>query len=360
MTDARFTALASWTRPVRNRERVHVHVGTDEALARVILLDRESLSPGGSGFVQLHFEKPVVVDSGDRFVARSYSPVRTLGGGWIIDPHPPKHKRFDAELLARLEGLLQGDPSRRILDILDSMRFQSVPEDELARLSGTPGEALLPLLRHLESQGMAVRTDKGRWISAAQWKSLSRVLIATVKKFHSEHPERAGMLRAELLSRIRPAADKNLFEEAVKNLVHENVLEIEGDRLRVSGFRIELSSDLLKVKEEVLKALLDSSFTPPDEKEIIARFGEKGKTILQVLADSNELVRMDEGVLFHRDLLERARIKILPFMLEKKETTVSELRQLLGTSRKYAVPLVEYLDKIGFTERDGDKRRLKE
>jgi selenocysteine-specific elongation factor len=359
MADVRFSSLASWTKPLRNRERVHVHVGTDEALARIILLDGESISPGASGFAQLHFEKPVVVDAGDRFVARSYSPVRTLGGGWILDTHPPKHRRLQTDVLNRLEALTKGDPSRRVLDILDTARFQPVPEEELARLSGTPVDNLHTLLGPLETEEKAVRMGKGRWISKANWKSLIRILIDVVRQFHSEHPERNGILRAELWSRIRPAADKTLFEEAVKKMVQEDALAVSGDRVCVSGFQVELSIELLKIKEDVLKALLGSSFSPPDEKEIIARFGEKGKTILQVLVDSNELIRLEEGVLFHRDVLEKAKQQIHSFIHAKEEATVSELRQHLGTSRKYAVPLVEYLDRIGFTERDGDVRRLK-
>jgi selenocysteine-specific elongation factor len=360
MADVRFSSLASWNRPVRNRERVHVHIGTDEALARVILLDKESLPPGESGFAQLHFEKPVVMDADDRFVARSYSPVRTLGGGWVLDPHPVKHKRLQPELLAHLEGLIKGDSSRRVLDILDAARFQPVQEEALAKLSGISSEGLLELLSMLENEKKAVRTGKNRWISAVHRKLLDRNLTETVRRFHSEHPERTGIPRAELLSRIRPPSDKILFEEAVKGLVQDGVLAVESDRVRLLQFQVTLSPMLREIREEMVKALTGSSFSPPDEREIIARFGENGKTILQVLVDSSELVRLDEGVLFHRDLLEKAKQMIRSFIGSGHEATVSELRVHLGTSRKYAVPLVEYLDRIGFTEREGDVRRLKE
>ncbi len=360
MADAHFTLLSSSAKPLKNRERVHAHVGTDEALARVILLGRETLAPGTEDFIQLHFEKPVVLDAGDRFVVRSYSPVRTIGGGTVLDVHPEKHRHLQKGLLPKLEKLLRGDPAQKVLDHLEAVRFYPITKDELAKRMGMAQEEIQDRLTELEASGRAIRVGKERWASFENRGTLRRILAGTVERFHHEHPERAGILRAELLSRIKPSSDKQLFEETVKGLVQEGILETEGDRLRLSTHRVVLSPDLSVIKEKITEALLSSPFSPPDEKEILRRFGEKGGTVLQVLIEAKEVIRLEEGILFHTRSIEQSKQTIRSYLTERKEATVSDLRQYLGTTRKFAVPLVEHLDRIGFTERDGDLRRLKE
>ena len=359
MADAHFSLLSSSIRPLKNRERVHVHVGTDEALARIILLGHESLVPGTEDFIQLHFEKPVVLDAGDRFIVRSYSPVRTIGGGSVLDVHPEKHRHLQQGILPKLDNLLKGDPAQKVLDRLETVRFHPIAIDELARGMGMAQEEIQNRLADLEASGRVIRVGKERWASFENRETLKRILAATVERFHREHPERTGILRAELLSRVKPSSDKQFFEETVKRLVEEKILSSEGDRMRLSTHRVVLTPELSAVKEKINAALLASPFNPPDEKEILHRFGEQGGTVLQVMIEAKEIVRLEEGILFHTRSIEQAKQTIRSYLTETREATVSDLRQHLGTTRKYAVPLVEHLDRIGFTERDGDKRRLK-
>lgn len=360
MADARLTLLSSRSKPLKNRERVHAHIGTDEALARIILLNDETLVPGAEGFVQIHFEKSVAMDAGDRFVIRSYSPVRTIGGGVVLDVHPQKHRRFQEDIVQKLNRLLKGDPLLKALEHLRFSRFQPVTARELAKSAGMTPEDAQKYLTALEAEKNAVRIGKDRWIGAENREILKRIVIDGLERFHKEHPERAGVPRAELLSRIKPPPEKQLFEETVKLMVQDRVCSVESDRVRLSGHHVMLNPELQKIKDQIVKALMSAPFDPPDEKDMIRNFGEAGKTVLQVLIESSEAVRLEEGILFHRDAVNQAKEKISNHLKVKKEATVSDIRQVLGTTRKYAVPLVEYLDRIGFTERDGDVRRLKQ
>jgi selenocysteine-specific elongation factor len=162
-----------------------------------------------------------------------------------------------------------------------------------------------------------------------------------------------------LLSRVKPSSNKLFFEETIKTLVQGKILDLDGDRVRLAAHRITLSPDLVEFKQKITDALLSSPYNPPDEKEILQRLGEKGATVLQVLIEAKDVVRLEEGILFHQQAIEKAKEQMRSYFMGKKEATVSELRQCLGTTRKYAVPLMEYLDRIGFTEREGDIRKLK-
>jgi selenocysteine-specific elongation factor len=359
MIDTRFSLLSSWKKDLKNRTRVHVHIGTSEVIARMILLDKEIISPGEECYVQFHFEKPVIADQGDRYVVRSYSPVRTLGGGVILDVHPHKHKRFQKDIIERLEKLLKGDLEIAVLEILKDAWFTPMTVEDLAKSLGITKENAQNHLDKLSQSGETLQASKKGWMAADNHEILKRKLLSILDNFHKENPLRVSMPTAELRSRIRQPLDKILFEKSLGSLQEEKKVIIQKDRVQMSGHKPSMTPEQEKIKKKIENKFLQNPFSPPGIKEIIESFGKSAENLVSHLMETGELIRLDEGILLHRKALEEAKEKIGSFLAEKGPATVSEIREHLGTTRKYAVPLLTYLDNIGFTARNGDHRKLK-
>ncbi len=360
MIDAIFHHLKTWDKKIKNRSRVRVHIGTDEVIARVVLLDREFSSAGEDSFIQLHFERPVTADMGDRYVIRSYSPVRTIGGGMILDAHPAKHKRFQKPVIEKLQRLLKGDPSQAVAEQLKKCFFIPQQAEELAKALGMANDSVKAHIESLESAGEIVRIGKKRWLHRENQDILRRRILAVLTQFHETNPIRINMPVAELRSRIRQNTDKNLFEETLQALAAENRIISAPDRLRLASHKAELTPALENLKKAVIRKMLENPFSPPDLKELSSQFGKEAEPVLSYLTESGEMIRMEDGVIMHTEGVEAAKKAVREFLLKNGEGTISEIRQHLGTTRKYAVPLMSYLDSIGLTERFDDKRKLKE
>ena len=359
MIDARFTLLSTCANELRNRTRIHVHIGTSEVTARMILLDKTSYLPGDEGFVQIHFEKPVVGDMGDRFVVRSYSPVRTIGGGFILDVHPTKHKPFQPDALEKLKKLFKGDPTLIVQEHLNTSRFTPLTEDDLARSLGITKEKLLTRLTELEERSDAIRIGKKRWMSKENQDILKRKIISQVDLFFQQNPLRLNMSAAELRSRMRQPVDRNLFETTLGDLQKENQLKVNGNQIRLPDHTIKLTPELESMKREIENRIQVDPINPPVKNELISQMGKDAEQILSHMIEMGDLILLEENLLFHKVAIDLAKQKVEEFLRNKGEATVSEIKQHLGTTRKYAVPLLVYLDTIGLTERDGDVRRLK-
>ena len=214
MLDARLLYLGSAAKQLAHRTRVHVHVGTSETVARVMLLDRETIAPGTEGFVQLHFEQPVVADAGDRFVIRSYSPVLTIGGGCVLDAHPGKHKRFQPDVRERLERLVQGDPVQMVLEELARETTVLLTQAELAHRVSLPVERCTGYLEELERRKAVLRHGPDGWCAISTVAAVGNRIVEALSRFYREHPLRLGILAVELQSRIKPSLDRRLFDAA--------------------------------------------------------------------------------------------------------------------------------------------------
>lgn len=357
--DAHFTLLKSWKKTLKNRIRVRVHVGTSEVMGRIILLEHRGLEPGDEGFVQIRFEKPVVADRDDRFVVRSFSPVRTLGGGVILDPHPPRHKRFDADVSATLKGFLEGDPLLVVHDFLQRGGYMPMNADEIATGLGMPGDQVLRLLERLEESGGGLRIGKKRWMAAANLAALKQRVLDELDAFYEKNPLRISMSGAEIRSRIKQPVDKALFDSTCDQLVEEEIVEVAGDKLKRTGRTVYLPDTARQLKERIESLYLQEIFKPPRLSEIVNDLGKETEPLVSYLLESGTLVRLENEILMHRQALAAAKEKITALLEKSGGSTVSDIKELLGTTRKYAMPLCIYLDNTGFTERDGDVRKLK-
>lgn len=358
MVDARLLYLASAGKPLEHRTRVHVHLGTSETVARLQLLDQEEIVPGAEGFVQLHFERPVVADTGDRFVLRSYSPVVTIGGGVVLDVHPARHKRFEAGVRERLERLQQGDPLQMVLEELVREHAALVSHAELARRLSLPADSCRAHLDELERRSAVLRQGQDGWCSTVTVQTIGHRVEDVLKRFHREHPLRLGMLFAEVYSRIKPSLERGLFDLVCSSLLAHGRVVRRGDRLAAADHRVELSPAQEGARRTLVEMLLRHPLMPPGREELVAAGGKDADKLLTLLIETGEIALLEDGILMHRDALAAAERKLLEFFAAHPAGTMSDIRQLLGTSRKYAVPLLTYFDALGMTERDGDLRTL--
>ncbi len=358
--DARFTLLKSWGRELKNRTRVRAHVGTSEVMARIILLDQEKLDPGEEGLVQLRLERPVTADRGDRFVVRSYSPVRTLGGGTILEPRAEKHKRFQSDLISRLEGLRSGESTVIVQDFLLRCGFVPINADETAKALGLRIETVENDLGRLEEEGRAQRIGKKRWLANESTHILKSRIMQMLDDFFQKNPLRLSMSGAEIRSQMKRPVDRAFFDIVCQKLAGEGKIEVQGDRIKLKGRAIELQGEMAELSKDVESAFLADHMKPPRSKELIEKHGKAVDDIIQHLFEQGRLVRLEEGLFIHTNAVEKAKKIIADYIHKNGPSPVSDLKEALGTTRKYAVPLLAYLDGTGFTIREGDERRLKE
>ena len=360
MIDAQFTLLKSWNRELENRTRVRVHVGTTEAIARIILLDKDRYNPGDEGFAQFHFEKPVVADWGDRYVVRSYSPLYTMGGGVILDVHPFKHKRFQQDVIEKLERLYKGDPNQVVMETFDITRFVPKTRDELAKSIGITKDELAKRLEELEKSDKIVQAGKKRLMSLENYEALQRRIVNLLETFHEENPLLLTIPAGKLRMQIKKTVDQSLYDEILKKLKKEGTIELDGDQVSLAGRKVALSPKLKEYKKRVEKQFLDNLFDPPKFEDIVDEMGEGVRKLLAYLVDAGELIQVEKGIYFHRKAIGEGKKKIVSLLTgEKAEAAIADMRKAFeGAPRKKLVALLEYFDRVKFTVRDGAVRKL--
>lgn len=362
MVDAYFQLLSESSRKLKNWTRVRVHHGTQEVLSRLVLLDKEDLTPGERAFVQFRLEKPLVAKAKDHFIVRSYSPMTTIGGGEILDTHPRKHKRFDEEVLNNLKILRKHDPLSVINLILSEERL-ILSKDDIVRRSELTPEEVSQALKSLKEEGKVhVLTVSGEehFVSIPVYQAFQESVISFLENHHRAHPLETGVskerLRASTIGWLAPKA----AEALLRDLNSQKLLVIEEDLVRSSEVS-RTTSAREELRGEIEKVLLENKFMPPSPTELRSRMGlgpQEMGVLLSSLKKEAKVVAVKPDLYFHKKALEEAQAKIQDFLKDGGKMTVSEFKDLVGTTRKYAVPLVEYFDRQKVTKREGDYRVL--
>jgi selenocysteine-specific elongation factor len=359
MVDAKFTYLSGEKAKLENRTRIRFHVGTTEVIGRIILLEHDALQPGGEELVQVHFEKPIVADAGDRFVVRSYSPVRTIGGGAILDVHPEKHKRLKNDVLLRLSQLDKGDPEQLVMEQMLRSSHLFLAVAELAKLASVPPEVCRDQLDSLLQQSKVAQLEADGWYASSHFENLKRKIAELLDKLHRENPLKIGLSASEVHSRLKPPVERKLFDHACKVLQTEAQVDLHGDRMSLRSHAIQLSSEHKVVRDKIERALTTSPLMPPGQREITVGLGKDAEKVFALMIESGDVIRLEQDIVMHRSAIEHAKLEIAKLLAAKHQAGLGEIREHLGITRKFALPLLLYLDGIGFTERDGDVRKLR-
>jgi selenocysteine-specific elongation factor len=364
MVDVRLEHLESAPRNLKNRAKVRFHTGTSEVLGTLILLDVDELTPGSGGYAQVRLDKPIAVRRADRFVLRSYSPVRTIGGGQILHPVPKKHKRLVAATIDGLAALEQGEPGDLVKLHLKNAGFTGIGERELSIRANIPEEEISDLLKDLTEQGHVLQFDREshRYVHMEVADNLAQIIKEQLKKFHQREPLRSGMNKEEVFARLPGGVDTKLFNELVQWLVRQGDIAQEKDVVRLCSHQVALAGEQEKVREQIEVIYRQAGLQPPFFREAVKLLGVRDNEVRQVLnwmLEQGLLIKVKEDMYFHQYALEDLKRRLLSFFEEQDEITTPQFKDLTQTSRKYTIPLFEFLDATRFTIRVGDVRRLR-
>ncbi|MGQ9632252.1 MAG: selenocysteine-specific translation elongation factor [bacterium] len=350
--DARLQLLPDADKPLKNRERVWFLVNTSDILGRIILLDRDALPPGESCFIQFQAESPSVVDFGDRFVIRRYYPLSTIGGGVVMAPMAPKHKRFSKRVLEGLEVLERGNPSDILIDLLSRGDKGFLRVEEASDILNVGREELEKIVA-----GLPITSIEGKYlVHADTLRKLEGAVVESCRAYHRDHPLRRGISKEQLRASLPIPLERAVFDYILlEELAERGEIVMRGDLIRSADFKITLSPEEQSLKESIESAFLIDPFSPPSPQETIGG-SDVAEDIFWLLVDDGTLVKVGD-LFFHRRALEKAESRISRILEEKGEFTVSQLRDSIPTSRKYLIPLLEYFDRKGLTRRFGDVRR---
>jgi selenocysteine-specific elongation factor len=355
--------LKSVGRPLRNLASLKLHIGTAEVMCRVALLDIKELAPGQEALVQVRAEEPVVCDWNDHYVVRTFAPQQTIGGGIVLEANPAKERRFDEDVVKRLRALRTGEAGSVLEQYLLKHRFDARTLAQAAKdlaLADADANEMLGLLvttnraRKLEFDGKEFLVHE-KMVAEAH-----AAVVATLAQFHKENPLRLGLKRPELRSKAAAGFSAPLFETVLAALLTEKQVVMEDDRVRLATHVIKLGPALQKEYDRLDKLFRETGFSPPTFEEALAGVDKKLAQQARVaLLESGRLVDVGESVVLHREAVALAEQKVRALFAQKPELTASEIRQELGTTRKYLIPLLNYFDSRGVTQRKGEVRILR-
>jgi selenocysteine-specific elongation factor len=358
LLDARLSYLGSAPKPLSHNAEVDFFVGATEVPARVRLLDHEELKPGESGWTQLHLSQPVALGKNDRFIIRFPSPSVTVGGGTVTDANVhTRYRRFRPDVIARLETLARGTPDEIVAQFLASRGATPISAKEIAEATGVSAEDVAASLDGQVKAGSAISLGQGEGralLSAPGWHALVDKIGNALDEYHRQSPLRAGLPREELKSRLGLAP--RVFDQVIERAVRENVLAASEDVVRRPKFKVTFDSDLQRRVNGLLAEFERASYTPPSAQEAEAAIGSEA---VGALVEQESLVRLNDTVLLSPKAFSSMRDWVIATIHSQGQVTAGQVRDQFGTSRKYAIALLEYLDEKRVTKRLGDARVLR-
>ena len=358
LLDVKLKVLEDSMRILTNHERLHLYTGTSEILCRAVLLDKEQIGPGEEGLVQLRLEEEIAVKRGDRFVVRFYSPMETIGGGIVLEPNPVRKKRFDAQAIEELKkkesGSLGDVMELQIKEHGDTM----ITLAELAKMMAHSVDELKEYLEELEESGtifvFPMKKDTYLWHRDSEF-AVRQKIEETLQKYHSEHPYRYGMKKAEIHNTFLKKIKPNIFDAYIERMTGENVYGRREEYLSLQGY--EVAKDAMYLQTE---KLIEDTFEKAGYDFV--RFSEidfgkiprqTAEDVVLMMIDEGKVIRINEEMFTMKHLMDEAKEKIQNHLKEENLITIAQVRDMFSTSRKSAKPILEYMDSIKVTKKTG-------
>lgn len=363
LIDTKLELLPEAPLSLEHNDRIRIHLGAKEVFGRISILDKEIIYPGEAAYVQLRLEESMVGQYGQNFVIRRYSPMVTIGGGEVLNPDPTKHKRFAENVISRLEIQEDGTVLERIELAVQDHKRTVKPADLIIR-TGLTVEEIQDKCEALAKDGKLIKFNIGREISylhQADYASLKEQVVTALKEYHRKHHLRWGRPKEEIRSQLNIELNKQEYDQFLTNLAEEEIIEIKEAKIRLQDHQIELSSQEEEIKEKIETKFKQERFMPPTLKKLKNELDAKSELIeelFDLLIREDILKRIDAEIYFHHQALAEAEDKLKEFLQSHQQITIGEYRDLLDSSRKYILPLLNYFDQEGITKRVGDKRVL--
>ncbi len=358
--DVRLELLPS-ARKMKQGARVHFHAGTAETIAEVFFHGEKELPPGGSAFANLKLQEEILVLAGDRFIVRQFSPVVTIGGGAVLDPLARRPMLRDIGRVAFLETLERGS-HEEILAAMTERALLGLGYEEIVARTGWTEKEIEGALEKLQGteRVRTVSTQPLVLVSGKLFEDVRKKITDKVEKFQKENPLLPGISREDLRASLGKRVRSETFRAALEELATQKKLDAQGDLVKKAGSEIALLPEEAKAKEQIEAAFASASLAVPSVKEVLARLSVESKRaekLLQILLREKNLVRVSPELIFHRQALAQLREQLAAYKKTKGDRiSVPAFKELTGVTRKYAIPLLEYLDRERVTRRVGEER----
>lgn len=350
LIDVSLTVLPQATFSIKNGSRLHFYHGSRELLAKVWLIDTDELKSGESGFAQLALEEETSIKAKDRFIVRFYSPLQTIGGGLVLDPLPLKHRRQDKKIKETLLTLAGDDEESALYAALDSQSHLLEKEMRLKLRSGLDDRTYQRTLRRLLADKRAVSLGETRYVSADYLNKMEEKTIAILQAFHQAQPLTAGMRREALRTTLLPRTEIALTDKLLNVFIQRGSLVDRDGLIADATFEVALGQSEKELIEEIENIYLEEAYAPPATSEINEKYKKaRIAEILSNLTRDGTLVRLDREILIHKTHLAAAAEKVNAAIKDGGQLTLAEFRDDIGTSRKFAVAILEHFDRTRVT-----------
>ena len=358
LLDVKLKVLEDSMRILTNHERLHLYTGTSEILCRAVLLDKEQIGPGEEGLVQLRLEEEIAVKRGDRFVVRFYSPMETIGGGIVLEPNPVRKKRFDAQAIEELKKKESGSLGDVIELQIKEHGDTMITLAELAKVMAHSVDELKEYLEELEESGtifvFPMKKDTYLWHRDSEF-AVRQKIEETLQKYHSEHPYRYGMKKAEIHNTFLKKIKPNIFDAYIERMTGENVYGRREEYLSLPGYEVPKDAMYLQTEKLIEDTFEKAGYDFVRFSEI--DFGkiprQTAEDVVLMMIDEGKVLRINEEMFTMKHLMDEAKEKIQNHLKEENLITIAQVRDMFSTSRKSAKPILEYMDSIKVTKKTG-------
>jgi selenocysteine-specific elongation factor len=371
MLDCQFLYLGLNEKPLKHRKRVRVHLGTAEIFGRISLLDRDELEPGEEAGVQILLENPVAVWPDDHFVVRSYSPVITIGGGRVLGNISPRKRKREAEAdraynKEAFQVLMEGSLEDRALMFLKESGARGLTFDDLGIRLGLFGKHLKKALNDPLSTKKMVVVDSAaqRYVDVEIAEKTKKELLESLTSYHKANPLQTGLVREELRLSLGKGVDQKVFTYCLNELLRKGEVVQEESMLRLAGHEVALKADEEELQRELLTWYVASGLSTPTVRDTMDKFtGEYPekmvRQVLDLLLREAKLVKISETLYYEKGLIDKLVQEVVEVMKKDGEIDAPGFKNLTGLTRKFSIPILEYLDRVKLTIRVGDKRILR-
>ncbi len=359
LVDVELKLLKDISRPIEQRTRIRFYAGSAEVFGRVVLLEGDTLEAGQTCYAQLRLEESVALKLGDRFVIRFYSPLETIGGGVVLDVNPAKHRKKEQNTIAYLDVRAGADVVAKVAQTIERYSFEIPTKKYIGKLLNLNQESVQAAVDSLLARAEIMQIKGDIVMHNSAYQVFLKRAVQALEAYHGAHPLRRGMPIEEFRSRIF-GKDKATLAESLMARMQDEVLAVSGGTVYMKSFKIELSEEQQKCKMAIVAAFKNGAFKPPLVSEITAKECRDSAldSMVDLLIAESTLVRVDDAIIFHADVVSDAKRQVKALIERDGGMQLADFRDAVQTSRKFAVALLEYFDRIQFTKKQGDVRQL--
>lgn len=365
MLDVKLELLEDSKRIIENRSRLHLYTGTSEVLCRVVLIDKDQLTPGESCYAQLRLEEQIAVRRGDKFIVRFYSPLETIGGGIILESNPIKKRRFDDNDIDELSIKEKGSENDVTEKIIKKMSKEIPSINEIAKITAVSLDEIKKHVDVLEQKGVIsiFKLKTGTYLWHKNYEiEMENNIINYLESYHKQYPLRKGILKAEIKSKYFKNIKLQLFDAITENMSQKNKIKKYNEYLALTDFKIQYNKTHIEIEKEILKVCTNNLYNLMKINELSQLITSDDKNmineIIYLMIDEKKLVKLNEDYCITKELLEEAQKILINTMEIEGSITAAKYRDVLNTNRKNTITLLEYFDKIKLTKRRENERVL--